>query len=203
MDFTDTQRGALTRLLDKLGPDAPTIIDWTTHDLAAHLWVRENDLLALPGIGIPALAGLTEKRMERAKARYAYPELVRRLRRPPFWTKLLKAANAVEFFVHKMDVLRANPTLEYAPPTPDQEDVLWGKVRLLSFRLRKGPAGIVLERSDTGQTRRVSPGAQTVTVLGRPSELLMYLTGRLEHARVEFVGTDHAVPLVRDAALGL
>jgi hypothetical protein len=44
----DTQeRLGLCDLFDELGPSVPTLIDgWTTHDLAAHLVLREHDLVA-------------------------------------------------------------------------------------------------------------------------------------------------------------
>lgn len=44
--FDAIEREQLCDLLDGLGPDAPTILDvWTTHDLAAHLVLRERDFL--------------------------------------------------------------------------------------------------------------------------------------------------------------
>lgn len=204
MRFAETQRAALARLLDKVGPNAPTIAgEWTTHDLVAHLWVRENDLLALPGIGLAAFGKLTQERMHRAKATYDYPELVRRFREPPIWTKAMSAANKVEFFVHRLDVLRADQGLEHSRPSRADEDVLWRAAKLLGMRLRGSPVGVVLERSDAGDRHRLSRGSHTVTVLGAPSELIMYLTGRGEHANLDYVGLDADVARVRALPLGL
>lgn len=51
MDIANTQRAALVELLHASGPQAPTLCDgWTAYDLAAHLYVRENDPLAAIGI---------------------------------------------------------------------------------------------------------------------------------------------------------
>src|SRR5262245_9679824 len=44
--FYRRERAALCDLLDRVGPDRPTLCEgWTTNDLAAHLWVRESDPL--------------------------------------------------------------------------------------------------------------------------------------------------------------
>jgi hypothetical protein len=52
--FDAIEREQLCDLLDELGPGAPTLlVTWTTHDLAAHLVVREHDLLAAPGLVTP------------------------------------------------------------------------------------------------------------------------------------------------------
>ena len=43
MSYSQEERLALCALLDKSGPDAPTLCEgWTTGDLAAHLVLREH-----------------------------------------------------------------------------------------------------------------------------------------------------------------
>lgn len=80
--FTRTERVELCDLLDRVGPDAPTLCaGWSAQDLAAHLWVREADPLGAPGIVAKPLAGLTERRMAESKSRWPYAELVDRIRR--------------------------------------------------------------------------------------------------------------------------
>ena len=52
------ERTQLCDLLDEVGSQAPTLLDpWTTHDLAAHLVLREHDLSAAPGLSFPVLWG--------------------------------------------------------------------------------------------------------------------------------------------------
>jgi hypothetical protein len=52
--FDAAERAPLCDLLDELGPQAPTLLDrWTTRDLAAHLVLREHDLLPAPGLVVP------------------------------------------------------------------------------------------------------------------------------------------------------
>ena len=204
VNFADEQRAELASLLDRVGPHAPTLAgEWTTHDLAAHLWVRENDPLSLPGIAVGAFSRITADRMSRARQRYSYAELVRRFRRPRIWTKAMGAANGAEFFLHHVDVVRADPALDWTPPGPSGQDALWRLVTLVSLRLRRSGVGIVIERDDTGAAHRVRPGSETVTILGRPSELLIYLSGRGHVAQVEFLGATPQVDKVRALDLRL
>ena len=53
------ERTALCDLLDRLGPEAPTLCTgWTTYDLAAHLALRERSLApALMPAGNPIFHG--------------------------------------------------------------------------------------------------------------------------------------------------
>ena len=45
------ERERLCDLMNELGPEAPTLLEpWTTHDLAAHLVIREHDYSAAPGL---------------------------------------------------------------------------------------------------------------------------------------------------------
>ena len=49
--FARSERAALCDLLDEVGPHAPTLCEgWDTHDLAAHVWVRETDPIGASGI---------------------------------------------------------------------------------------------------------------------------------------------------------
>lgn len=203
MNPAQSQRLALAELLKRTGEDAPTIIGWTTYELVAHLWVRENDPLSLPGMGLSAFAELTRSRMDRAMNRFNYAQLVRRFREPGPWTRLAAPANQVEFLVHRLDVLRADPALGGLELDPSEQTRLWGMAKLMAFRLRKAGVGVVLERSDTGDVARVAPGNRIVTVVGLPSEMLMLLTGRLEHAELTLTGPESATEQLRAADLSL
>jgi len=66
----DTQeRRALCDLCEELGADAPTLLPgWTAKDLAAHLVLREHDLLAGPCLVLP---GTFQRFAERRRVRLA------------------------------------------------------------------------------------------------------------------------------------
>ncbi|WP_114559252.1 TIGR03085 family metal-binding protein [Desertihabitans aurantiacus] len=218
MHLAQSERAALCDLLDSVGPAAPTLCgSWTTHDLAAHLWVRETDPLGAPGIVARPLAGLTEKRMSETKERWEYAELVDKIRKGPARFSVFalpgvdEPANATEFLVHHEDVRRAGP--DPAPPRDlgaETEDWVWRRLKLLGRAFfRRAPVGVVLERSDDGQASgddrqlRVSSGADTVTLVGRPSELLLYGHGRGAVADLQVIGEDEPVRALTDADFSL
>lgn len=214
MTFVQSERDALCSTLLAAGPDAPTLCEgWTTHDLAAHLWVRENDPVGAPGIVVGALAGVTEKRMAETKARWSYRDLVARLTQGPTrWSVFAipgmdEQANSVEYFIHHEDVRRAGPAPE-APRTldPQVEESIWKRLRLMGRALfRRSPVGIVLERSDvTGaEPIRAMAGNPTVTLSGTPSELMLYAYGRREVAQVRAIGDEAALAQIEGIELSL
>ena len=70
--------------------------------------------------------------------------------------------------------------------------------------------GVVLERSDgeaggdrEPETIRVSSGPETVTLVGRPSELMLYAYGRGDRAQVLSVGEPAALIKLGEVELGL
>src|SRR6266567_936564 len=52
--FDAQERRTLCDLFDELGPSVATLLEgWTAHDLAAHIVLRERDLVAGPCIVLP------------------------------------------------------------------------------------------------------------------------------------------------------
>jgi uncharacterized protein (TIGR03085 family) len=111
--FDGDERTRLCDLLEALGPDAPTVLEpWTTRDLAAHLYLRENDPLAGPGLVLPGPWARFAERHQQLAARRDYLQLVARVRSGPRavfrlgWVR--RVPNLNELFVHHEDVRRAN-----------------------------------------------------------------------------------------------
>ncbi|HQD97519.1 MAG TPA: maleylpyruvate isomerase family mycothiol-dependent enzyme, partial [Propionicimonas sp.] len=78
------QRAALCDALDTVDPSAPTLCEgWTAHHLAAHVWLRENELLAPAGAVFKPLAGRLETRMAEVMTQRSYADLVATIRRGP------------------------------------------------------------------------------------------------------------------------
>ncbi len=209
MSYSREERLALCALLDKTGPDAPTLCEgWTTGDLAAHLVLREHRPDAAAGVIGGPLAGYTARVQQRIRARTPFPDLVRTIRSGP--PRLLvmalpgvdELANAVEFFVHHEDVRRAAPGWEPRALSDGESDMLWQRLRMARFMLRKAPVGVELARDDIDT--RVSPdgpayritaknATPAVTVVGSPAELTRWVMGRRTAARVRMDGTQAAV----------
>lgn len=223
MNIAKTERAALSDLMDEVGPNHPTLCgDWDTHDLAVHLWIRETDPLGAPGILAKPLAGLTEKRSNEVKQRWSFTELVDRIRRGPAKFSVFsipgvdESANAVEFFIHHEDVRRGGET----PRAPrefddDVQDWLWKRLKLMARAFyRRCDVGVVLERRASSDSAtevgvvefepiRAMSGSRCVTVVGLPSEVMLYSFGRRDQADVELIGEPDALERFKSADLAI
>src|SRR5262249_47455061 len=158
-DSLDAQeRHELCDLFDELGPSAPTLLDgWTAHDLAAHLVLRERDLIAAPCLVLPGpFQDFAERRRRDLTEHHDFASLAPRIRTGPppgffriGWVRTL--ANLNEFFVHHEDVRRANG-MEPRPLTPDLDAALWRNVRRGSRYLARRLRGAGLEIVWAGTT---------------------------------------------------
>ena len=189
-----SERASLSDLLDRVGPDAPTLCEgWAARDLTAHLVVREGRPDAVLGVVIRPLSGWT-RRVQRKFAGTDYTTLVNRLRGgPPVWSLFRLHAfgeilNNVEFFVHHEDVRRAAPQWEPRVLDDRTNALLWRRsTQMAKHVLRSTAGGIELVRSDTGAhhtVRRAAPGQPVLTLMGAPQELLLYMFARRDVALV-------------------
>ena len=216
MSYSREERLALCALLEKTGPDAPTLCaGWDTGDLAAHLVLRERRPDAAGGILGGPLAGYTARVQNRIRARTSFADLVRAIRSgPPLLSVMAipgvdERANAVEFFVHHEDIRRAAPGWGPREISRGESDMLWHRLRMAKFMLRKAPVGVELAREGSG-VGEVSPdgpayritaknATPAVTVIGSPAELTMWVMGRTTAARVRFDGIEAAVNKLAEA----
>ncbi|MET9443922.1 TIGR03085 family metal-binding protein [Streptomyces sp. NPDC006610] len=201
--FAKRERLLLADLLETAGPEAPTLCEgWRTRDLAAHVVVRERRPDAAGGILIKQLAPRLEKAMEEFAAK-PYEELIRLVRTgpprfSPFSLKQIdEMSNTVEFYVHAEDVRRAQPDWTARPLDPVFQDALWTRLERTSRLMgRSAPTGLVLRRPD-GRTAVAHRGTPVVTVTGEPSELLLFLHGRMSAAKVDVDGEQEAIERLR------
>jgi uncharacterized protein (TIGR03085 family) len=202
------ERNALSDLLAKVGPDAPTLCaGWTTRDLAAHLAVRDRRLDAMPGIMIKSLAPHTAK-VQAEFAAKPWNELIELVRTgPPRWSPfalpaLAEQVNGAEFLVHHEDVRRAQPGWEPRPADVERDAAAWrAAIRIGRLSFRRSPVGVAFRQSD-GTQAQLKQGPRTVTVKGEPGELLLYTFGR-DAVRLEFDGEADAVEAVKRLKRGL
>ena len=198
-------------LFAELGPFVPTLLaGWTAHDLAAHIVLRERDLIAGPCIVLPGpFQRFAERRRARLAASKDFAWLITRIRTgPPIgffqigWVRSF--ANLNEFFVHHEDLRRANGL---GPRTfaPTMDAALWRNVcrssRYLTRRLRD--AGLDMEWPGGREQLSIRAGEPRARLSGPPGELLLYLFGRQTVAQVEASGSPEAVAAVRRTHLGM
>jgi uncharacterized protein (TIGR03085 family) len=210
--FDALERLALSDLFDELGPDVPTLLDgWTARDLAAHLVLRERDLIAAPCLVLPGgFQQFAERRRIRMAQQREFGWLVARIRSgpPPGFFRIgwvRSVPNLNEFFVHHEDVRRANGGGPRINLTPAMEAALWRNVRqggrYLSRRLRQ--VGLEIGWAGTEERITARKGTPTVRVSGPPGELLLYAFGRQAVAQVEVTGPAGAVAIVQRTHFGM
>jgi uncharacterized protein (TIGR03085 family) len=208
--FDDIERERLADLLDGLGPEAPTLLEpWTTHDLAAHLVVREHELLAAPGLVVPGAWGRFAERRRRVVKQRGFTELVTTIRSgpPPGFFRIgwvRRVPNLNEFYVHHEDVRRANG-LGPRVNSPAQDAALFHNVALARRFLSRRLHGVRLELewNGTGKVIRARRGREAARLRGLPGELLLFLFGRREAAQVEILGSAAAIETLQRTHFGM
>jgi uncharacterized protein (TIGR03085 family) len=219
MRYARDERIALCAALDEAGPGEPTLCEgWTTLDLAAHLVLRERRPDAGLGMLGGPLAGHTRSVQRKLAERTPYPRLVQMIRSGPPRLSLFglpgadERANVVEYFVHHEDVRRACPGWEPRKIGQGLSEVLWRRLGMARFILRKAPVGVEFARDDQpepatrgGPRIRMTAKARTpvVTVTGTPAELTMWALGRTAAARVRLDGSEADVRELSRARWGL
>jgi uncharacterized protein (TIGR03085 family) len=188
------ERALLCDLFEKVGPSAPTLCEgWDAHHLVAHLRGREsrNPLRSL----VAAVPKLGDRSVADIVAHHGYSELVDEVRNGPPSPTLYSVArlepllNGLEYLIHHEDVRRAVAGWEPRTLPRWAEDQIWARViGVAKLTSRRGPTGVILERSDTAATARVSKG-DAVTIGGLPSEIALYLSGRRASSRAELRGS--------------
>jgi uncharacterized protein (TIGR03085 family) len=194
-NWARTERLALVRLMRETGPNATTLCTgWTTHDLAAHLVVRERQPAAGPGLVIPHLHPITAA-FERRMRGLPYDMLLERIEQgPPRWSpqgmspRIDAAANLQEFFIHHEDVRRLVDPAPRKLPT-DEVDSLWRQTHGMSrlVALKQGGLQLVLEPPDR-PARAVRGVGRHVIVRGEVGEIVLWMSGRRGVAQVEVTG---------------
>jgi uncharacterized protein (TIGR03085 family) len=203
------ERERFSELLAQVGPDAPTLCGgWTTRDLAAHLVVRERRPDGAAGLVIRPLASYTDK-VQAKVAATEWEELIDTVRGgPPVWSPTRldavdRVTNTIEFFVHHEDVRRATDPWEPRELPDDLTDDLHaGLKRAARLLARKAPSGLVLEPTDGRNAIVAKKDEPTVTVRGPVGELVLFVYGRQDHARVDFDGDAALVEALRTAEFG-
>jgi len=202
-ELAQRERQEICDLFEQLGPDAPTLCaGWQTADLAAHLVIRERRPDSGPGIVWAPLAGYTAKVLQKVRDGTPWPDLVATVRRGP--PRLLRPfdgpMNTIELYIHREDILRAQPDGQPGELSPELADTLWERLGPGGLA-KQVPATVVLAAPDrTPKERGTGP---RVTLNGDPGELTMFVSGRQGAAHVTIDGDPELAQKLREAKLGI
>ena len=165
--------------------------------------LRNNRPDAAPGIVVKALSGHTRRVQDRIAAQ-PWPVLLARLRRRPWWAVFgEELANRAEYFIHHEDVRRAQVGWRPRDLPGAQAAALWGRVPAQArLVLRKVPAEVTVTAPGLGSVT-AGRGGPPVTLAGEPGELLLFLSGRQDHTRVELTGPETITGRMRHSRYGV
>lgn len=208
-NYARTERAELCDLLDRLGPDQPTLCTgWSTRDLAAHLILRERMPTVAPGIWLRPLSGRTA-RVQSELASRPFDQVIAMVRKPPVWSMsglgpVDRLVNTQEFFIHHEDVRRAQSDWEPRELPHEEAAQLWRQERLAGgVVLRRLKTSIDVVAPGFGEFHVGAAGTSPVKLVGAPGELAMFLSGRQAHSQVELTGPRELVDRVGGAKFGL
>ncbi len=217
------ERHALAKTLRRAGADAPTLCgEWSTAQLAAHLVLRERSLVELGGrLPVKRLHQAAERLISRVASEQPYERLVELVDRGPTWRDVRwplptapawsapvvrEAANLTEYLIHHEDVRRAAADWTPRALPVDVQMAVWKRLPFTArIAMRKVSVPVELDWPSHGS---VPAGARqthsaAVRVTGDPVELVLFASGRLAQAQVEFTGEPDDVALVQGARIGL
>jgi uncharacterized protein (TIGR03085 family) len=208
-NYARVERAELCDLLNRLGPDQPTLCEgWATRDLAAHLILRERKPVAAAGIWLRAAAARTARVQAELAAR-PFDQVVGLLRHPPLWSMagpgpVDRLVNSQEYFIHHEDIRRAQPGWQPRELPREQAAGLWRQVRLAGkLMLRRLRTSIRVVAPGFGEVSVGAGSTMPVTLSGPPGELALFLSGRQAHARVTLTGPEELVDRLRTAKFGV
>ncbi len=197
------ERAALCDSARAVGPSAATLSgEWDVQHLLAHLVLRDN----LVGTLTTPFSSISNRAVDSIAGRRSFEQLLDGVRSGPprlsvfTWPGADRRFNALEFFVHHEDILRAQPGWSPRALPTWTEDKLWrGLGHMGKLTLRRSPTGITMRRSDPDEVADLVPGEPAVELHGLPSELVLYAYGRSDVARLEMAGDEDAVARLRSA----
>lgn len=189
-EFVKSERQFTVDLLSKLTPEQwqanSLCAGWTVEDVAAHLITRERNVLAGIGLVVPGLHFVHDRRIEREKAK-GHKYIISKLEKYPWW--MASGLNTAEFYIHNEDMLRGDLKMGRPEPNNEAQEILWGALKgIAKFRKHElaDLGSITIENNKTGAVISVPNKNNPVNtaVSGRPSELLLYIYGRRDAAKV-------------------
>jgi len=201
------ERVAISQLLRKLGPEAPTLCEgWNSFDLLVHLVSRETRPDAAIGLVLPVFSSYTSKVAEGIKSR-GFENLITEFEQGPKKNSFFaipgvdNVANSFEFLIHHEDLLRGQP--DYSPRVLDENDkkLVWKRfTQSGKLLMRKAKVGIIAQ-SDLG-TYTIKSGQSCVTIKGDVIDLLLFAYGRKNHVKIEFEGEENAIRIIKETKFG-
>jgi uncharacterized protein (TIGR03085 family) len=205
------ERSELVASLSGAGAGAPTVIsDWTTSQLAAHLYLRERSVADLAGrVPMRRMQDYAQRHLDTFVASHPYERVVAKFAAgPPRWSPLaipsvFDALNTLEYVVHHEDVRRAGENWRPRELPSDRVAAIWARLRVgAKMTMRSVPIPVRLVAPEHGAVD-IGRGAPRVTVVGDPVELTLVAFGRQRVAQVRYDGSADDIATLRDSRIAV
>lgn len=202
------EREDFARSFHALGPAAPTILPgWDAEELLEHLLGRERHPHLIVGPKLPGPLGRRAASAQAAHRALPWTTRVEEFREGPGRLSPVGALDGLsgqgELLIHHEDLRRAQDGWEPRRLSPAVADDAWRAVGLmtpLAMRLR---ADVTLVSPLGGRQVRARRAEGSLRVHGEPLELLLWISGRDEVARVRVHGDAGGMRALREGRRGL
>lgn len=204
------ERAALADDFERLGPTAPTILPgWDALELLDHLLHRERFPHLMLGSRLPGALGEKARAADDRFLALSWGRKVDLLREGPSLASPVRHADRLsgggELIIHHEDLLRAQD--DWSPRDLDARtmDDAWRSLQLMSRAMLRVPVDVTLV-SPRGGLHRPSRGPHdsrgALRVHGDPLELLLWVSGRDDVARVRIDGDEGALQALAEGRRG-
>lgn len=192
----------------ELGPGAPTILPgWDAPDLLEHLLLRESHPHLMVGAALPGPLGRRAVRAREDLHSTPWVRLVDQFRTGPGPLSPAGTMDSLsgdgELLIHHEDLRRAQDGWEPRQLSAAQDASAWKALGLMSRVFLRVPVDVTLVSPRGGLRRPARRSAGSVRVHGEPLELLLWVAGRDDVARVRIHGDDAGQQALRDGRRGL
>lgn len=202
------EREAFAGTFLALGPQAPTILPgWDAEDLLEHLLGRERYPHLVMGPKLPGPLGRRAAAARAARRDQPWEHRVEIFRQGPGRFSPVGRLDALsgqgELLIHHEDLRRAQPDWEVRQLPADAAADAWRAVALMAPLAMRVRADVTLVSPQGGRQLRSRGAAGSLRVHGDPLELLLWVSGRDEVARVRIHGDRVALAALQEGRRGL
>jgi uncharacterized protein (TIGR03085 family) len=202
------EREEFARTFLALGPAAPTILPgWDAEELLEHLLGRERHPHLVVG---PKLPGVIGRRAEQARAAHRalpWTTRVETFRQGPGRLSPVGALDRFsgegELLIHHEDLRRAQSGVEPRRLSPAVAADAWRSVGLMAPLAMRVRADVTRVSPLGGRQLRSRRAEGSLRVHGEPLELLLWISGRDEVARVRVHGDRGGMRALQEGRRGL
>lgn len=202
------ERESFARTFLTHGPQAPTILPgWDAEDLLEHLVGRESSPHLVLGVKLPGPLGRRASAAREAWREQSWERRVETFRQGPGRFSPAGRIDALsgqgELLIHHEDLRRAQLGWEPRRLTAETAAQAWRAVGLMAPLAVSLRAEVTLVSPQGGRRLRSRRAVGSLRVHGDPLELLLWVSGRDEVARVRIHGDDAALQALREGRRGL